>query len=124
MTYAENFRIPYWDWARGDTQIVPEQALDSDYNVDGPPSSASTGKDYNPLFAYPFAEGTSPDITVGAQDPSMFMATTAHSKFPGVGQRCASSIIFDPSRVEMAWRLIECCFAMRRTLSVTKMCAR
>ena len=79
MDLAEKFRIPYWDWARKDTQIVPQEALDPKYPADGPPSSESIStlvKNYNPLYAYPFPKGTTKDITVGAPTPILFMATT------------------------------------------------
>ena len=78
MDLAEKFRIPYWDWARKDTQIVPQEALDPEYLADGPPSSKSIPKKYNPLYAYPFPKGTTEDITVGAPTPILFMATTTH----------------------------------------------
>ena len=79
MDLAEKFRIPYWDWARKDTQIVPQEALDREYRTDGPPSSGSIstlGKDYNPLYAYSFPKGTTEDITVSAPTPILFIATT------------------------------------------------
>ena len=52
---AKAFRIPYWDWARRDTQIVPQQALDATYGKDLNP---------NPLFTYKFPSNTTRDITV------------------------------------------------------------
>ena len=64
--------MPYWDWARKDTQIVPQEALDREYPADGPLSSESIsalGKNYNPLYAYPFPEKTPEKITVGAPSP-------------------------------------------------------
>ena len=70
LRLAEEFRMPYWDWASQDTQIVPQIALDRDYREKGPGSSASvTAKgfeDYNPLFEYPFPEDTPDDIRVSA----------------------------------------------------------
>ena len=66
--YAESFRIPYWDWARKDTQIVPAEALNPNYRAPGPQgskiASASDKDNYNPLFLYKFPEGTSTEITV------------------------------------------------------------
>jgi len=56
--------MPYWDWARLDTQIVPKEALNEDFRVKGPPSSASRKEDYNPLFQSPFANNTSEEISV------------------------------------------------------------
>ena len=65
LDLADKFRIPYWDWARLDVQIVPEVSLDPNYRPMGPPSSESSKRDYNPLFDYPFPEGTDSQITVG-----------------------------------------------------------
>ncbi|KAL9100136.1 MAG: hypothetical protein Q9163_004452 [Psora crenata] len=66
---AENFRIPYWDWASQKNEIVPQIALDPDYREEGPKSSESVTekgiKDYNPLFAFRFPEGTPNNIRVG-----------------------------------------------------------
>ena len=66
--YAESFRIPYWDWARKDTQIVPAETLDPNYRLPGPQGSNTTsvsdGGGYNPLFMYKFPDGISPEITV------------------------------------------------------------
>jgi hypothetical protein len=66
--YAESFRIPYWDWARKDTQVVPAEALDPCYHAPGPQgskiASASDKDDYNPLYLYKFPEGTPTEITV------------------------------------------------------------
>lgn len=75
--YAESFRIPYWGWARKDTQIVPAEALSPEYRAPGPQgsniASASDKDDYNPLFLYKFPEGTSPEITVKL--PADFLIT-------------------------------------------------
>lgn len=64
MILADSFRIPYWDWARLDVQIVPEVALDPDYRPNGPPSTESSKLDYNPLFTYQFPANTDSEITV------------------------------------------------------------
>lgn len=70
---AEEFRMPYWDWASLKTDIVPQIALDSNYQVNGPKSSESVVDkgiilDYNPLFAFRFPKGTPKDITVSTPD--------------------------------------------------------
>ena len=81
MDLAERLRIPYWDWARKDTQIVPKEVLDPKYPVGGPLSSKSIsapGGKYNPLYAYPFPEGTPSEIKVGAPNPILFNVTTIH----------------------------------------------
>ena len=83
MDLAERFRMPYWDWARKNTQIVPQEVLDPKDPTDGPLSSKSIpalGNNYNPLYAYPFPEGTPDNITVGAPGPTLLMATTIHSR--------------------------------------------
>jgi len=67
LKLAEDFRIPYWDWARTDSLVVPEEALDPTYNVDGPPwqkKNETPLKKYNPLYEYPFPPGIPADITV------------------------------------------------------------
>ena len=64
LQIAESFRIPFWDWARKDTQIIPRQTLDPNLVVKGPPSSNASKGDYNPLYAFPFSQGTDPKITV------------------------------------------------------------
>ena len=87
MDLAERFRIPYWDWARKDTQIVPQEALNRENPVHGPPSSASLPaleKNYNPLYAYPFPEETQGDIKVGAPNPILFNVTSIHWRLYGI----------------------------------------
>lgn len=70
MKLADDFRLPYWDWARKDVQIVPEEAIDPNYHVNGPPSSASVPAPerlyYNGLFAYEFPDGTPDEIRVSS----------------------------------------------------------
>jgi hypothetical protein len=57
--------MPYWDWARKDVAIFPEDALTNNKNsFRGPPSSASVDAQYNPLFQAPFQDGTPKNITV------------------------------------------------------------
>ena len=67
---ADQFRIPYWDWASQKTEIVPQIALDPNYRQKGPISSESVTQkgieDYNPLFAFIFPQGTPSEITVSA----------------------------------------------------------
>lgn len=67
LALAENFRIPYWDWARTDSLFVPPEALDPNYAVDGPPwqkNNDTPMKKYNPLYEYPYPAGTPSNITV------------------------------------------------------------
>ena len=65
---AEEFRMPYWDWASKKTEIVPQIALNRVYREKGPTSSKSVTEegieDFNPLFAFKFPPGTSKYITV------------------------------------------------------------
>ena len=62
---ADKFRIPYWDWARLDTQIVPEESLEPNFRWAGPVSSASSKTNSNPLYSYTFPRGTEEAVTVG-----------------------------------------------------------
>ncbi|KAL8790996.1 MAG: hypothetical protein Q9195_006070 [Heterodermia aff. obscurata] len=61
---AGKFRIPYWDWARLDTQIVPEECLEPNFRWAGPVSSASSRINYNPLYSYTFPRGTDGTVTM------------------------------------------------------------
>ena len=76
---AEEFRMPYWDWASQNTEIVPQIALNRDYREEGPTSSNSVTEegieDFNPLFAFKFPPGTPKNITVSISSlytPSQF----------------------------------------------------
>jgi len=67
LKFAEDFRIPYWDWARIDSLIVPPEVLDPNYVLEGPPwqkKNETPLKKYNPLYEYPFPGGTPSEITV------------------------------------------------------------
>ena len=79
---AEEFRMPYWDWASQNTEIVPQIALNHDYREKGPTSSKSVTEegieDFNPLFAFKFPVGTPKDIMVSISSlctPSQFWST-------------------------------------------------
>lgn len=61
---AKSFRMPYWDWARKDVPIFPQEALNNTNSSSGPTSSASVHAKYNPLFQAPFQSGTPANITV------------------------------------------------------------
>lgn len=55
---ANEFRMPYWDWARKDALIFPQEALDDQLpfstNLKFPSSTASVSPTSNPLFKAPF----------------------------------------------------------------------
>ena len=72
---AEEFRMPYWDWASQKTEIVPQIALNRDYHEEGPKPSKSVTEDFNPLFAFKFPRDTPTEITVSISPlytPSQF----------------------------------------------------
>jgi len=62
---AKDFRMPYWDWARKDVTIFPEEALNNTTDFTGPPSTASVHPKYNPLFQAPFQDKVPKEITSG-----------------------------------------------------------
>lgn len=62
---AKEFRMPYWDWARKNVSIFPEEALSNEISFSGPPSRNSVHPKYNPLFQAPFHEGACAKITLG-----------------------------------------------------------
>lgn len=68
VNFAENFRMPYWDWASQDPEIVPKIATSPIYVGERPKLSEPVTKDgiqnHNPLYAFRFPEGTPGDITV------------------------------------------------------------
>ena len=67
MTLADNFRMPYWDWARKTAQVIPQEAIDPGFRVKGPLSKNSvSGPDgnFNPLFRFKFPKDTPVNITV------------------------------------------------------------
>jgi hypothetical protein len=55
--------MPYWDWARKDVTIFPEEALNNTTDFTGPPSTASVHPKYNPLFQAPFQDKVPKEIT-------------------------------------------------------------
>ncbi|KAI0396742.1 common central domain of tyrosinase-domain-containing protein [Xylariaceae sp. FL0594] len=74
---AESFRLPYWDWARADLPILPDEATDSDVvQVIMPESlrkeyklskdSAGTVTLPNPLYTYKF-QGDQPDFRINGR---------------------------------------------------------
>jgi tyrosinase len=65
---AKTFRLPYWDWARrGQSSIFPQAALENKYDRKSVPKSSKSWFEknpvYNPLFQYPFPEGSDRKIT-------------------------------------------------------------
>ena len=61
---AEQFRIPYWDWARADVAHFPVEALNEPYSRQGPESSNSVKPKFNPLYQFKFESGVPDDIKV------------------------------------------------------------
>lgn len=61
---AKEFRMPYWDWARNNVSIFPEEALSNEISFSGPPSGNSVHPKYNPLFQAPFHKDVPKDIKV------------------------------------------------------------
>ena len=53
LKLAEDFRMPYWDWADNRVMLFPPQALTNADAAKGPPSKGSVNHKYNPLFAAP-----------------------------------------------------------------------
>ena len=66
LDLADKFRIPYWDWARTDVQIAPQECLDPNFQWPGPPSSASSELNTNPLYNYAFPDVAGDNVTVGS----------------------------------------------------------
>ncbi|KAJ3538313.1 hypothetical protein NM208_g5955 [Fusarium decemcellulare] len=73
LTAAKAFRMPYWDWARADRPVFPNEAIESqEVEVKMP---QSLRKEYNfkegelvkipnPLYSYSFQDGTVNDLKV------------------------------------------------------------
>lgn len=70
VNLAENFRMPYWDWASQDPEIVPKIATRPIYDGERPILSEPITKDgihtHNPLYAFRFPKDAPDNITVSA----------------------------------------------------------
>ena len=80
---AQNFRMPYWDWARKGVSIFPEVAL---HNIVASKASQSKGIAYNPLFQAPFPDGAPPEVTKVNQLDKQYKTTVRYPYDPKAEQ--------------------------------------
>lgn len=84
---AKSFRIPYWDWARRNVPPFPLAALTDDTNPKNFYKSngfkepqlmegSSVRSNYNPLFAYKFADQAPDDVKTVSMITERFLLPT------------------------------------------------
>ena len=64
LAAADDFRLPYWDWAQPGKSVFPEEALSTKIKVVRPGSDGKEQDMANPLYSYEFQNPGQPG-TVG-----------------------------------------------------------